>query len=152
MAKKTVKKTASRGNEAKREYAYFLYMAKTPQKDIATRVGVTEKTITRWKEEDGWEIKRAAKNISMDVLISKALKRINELLDEEKFDADAFSKSVAQLKTLKTGITVDDEIMALLAFQNFLIENRLLEDITEELIQQIVKLQDIYIQIRLGNG
>lgn len=139
-------------NDGSREYAYFLYMAKVPQKDIASRVGVTEKTITAWKEADGWEVKRASKAISMDQLVNKALIKINALLDEEKFDADAFSKAVAQLKSLKTGLTPDDFINCLMEYQNFLIEHRISEGITEGFIKQNTKLQDQFIQLRIGKG
>lgn len=140
-----------KSNDAKREHAYYLFMSRTPQKDIASRVGVTEKTITRWKVEDNWEAKRAAKTISMDELVTKALQRINDLLDEKDFNADAFAKAVAQLKSLKTNNTVDDEIMTFMNFQNHLIQHRITEGLTEEFIKEVVRQQDNYIQIRLGN-
>lgn len=150
---KLVKPTATAASkEAKKQLAYFLFMQNTPQKDIASRVSVTEKTVGKWKVEDNWEAKRAAKAISMDELVTKALMKINELLDSDDFNADSFSKAVAQLKSLKTENTVDDEIMTFLRFQNHLIQHRISEGISEELIKEIVRLQDGYIQIRLGNG
>jgi len=145
-------KARSAANDAKREHAYYLFMARTPQKDIAERVGVTEKTVTKWKVDGSWEEKRAAKTISMDELVTKALQKINELLDSESFNADAFAKAVAQLKSLKTGNTVDDEIMTFISFQNYLIQNRTAEGLSEEFIKTVVRQQDNYIQIRLGNG
>lgn len=149
----SLKKVPSRGNkEAQKEHAYYLFMSKIPQKEIANRVNVTEKTVSKWKEEGGWEAKRAAKTISMDELVTKALGKINELLDSPDFSADAFSKAVAQLKSLKTSNTVDDEIMTFMAFQNFLIQNRISEGLSEDFIKNVVKLQDNYIQLRLGNG
>ncbi|ADY51521.1 hypothetical protein Pedsa_0949 [Pseudopedobacter saltans DSM 12145] len=154
MAKeKTTTRAKSGANkEAQKEHAYYLFMSKIPQKEIASRVGVTEKTVTKWKDEGGWEAKRAAKTISMDELVTKALGKINELLDSPEFNADSFSKAVAQLKSLKTSNTVDDEIMTFMSFQNFLIQNRINEGLTEEFIKQVVRQQDNYIQIRLGNG
>lgn len=154
MAKeKTIRRAGSgAGKEAQKEHAYYLFMSKIPQKEIASRVSVTEKTVTKWKEEGGWEAKRAAKTISMDELVTKALVKINDLLDSPDFNADAFSKAVAQLKSLKTSNTVDDEIMTFMAFQNFLIQNRIIEGLSEDFIKQIVRWQDNYIQIRLGNG
>lgn len=148
-AKSTATKT---NNEGKKQLAYFLFMQNTPQKDIASRVGVTEKTIGKWKTEDNWEAKRAAKTISMDELIVKALQKINELLDSPNFNADAFAKAVAQLKSLKSNNTVDDEIMTFMNFQNFLIQHRINEGLTEDFIKEVVRQQDNYIQIRLGNG
>lgn len=152
MAKEKRKSGRKPSDDGSKEYAFYLYMAKVPQKDIAERVGVTEKTITTWKTTEGWEAKRGAKAISMDELVRKALLRINELLDQEEFNADGFSKAVNQLKALKTGITVDDLITALMDFQNHLIENRIAENLTEEFIKQHVKLQDAYIQLKLGGG
>jgi DNA-binding XRE family transcriptional regulator len=154
MAKeKTTARARTEGNkEAKKELAYYLFMSKVPQKDIAQRVGVTEKTVTKWKEDGNWEAKRSAKTISMDELVTKALGKINELLDSSDFKADDFAKAVAQLKTLKTSNTVDDEIMTFMAFQNYLLQNRNAEGLTEEFIKQVVRQQDNYVQIRLGNG
>lgn len=150
MAKERAGEKANK--EAKKELAYYLFMSKVPQKEIATRVGVTEKTVGKWKEDGAWEAKRSAKTISMDELIVKALQKINDLLDQENFDADAFSKAVAQLKTLKPSNTVDDDIITFMKFQNHLIQNRAQEGLTEEFIKEVVRQQDNYIQIRLGNG
>lgn len=143
---------AKQQSDGNKEYAYILFMQRIQQKDIAERVGVTEKTVSKWKIEGNWEAKRAAKTISMNELIVKALGKINELLDDEKFNADAFAKAVAQLKTLKVSNTVDDEIMCFMSFQTFLMEYRHLENIDEVFIKQLVKLQDTYIQKRMGNG
>lgn len=147
------KSTVNKSNaESKKQLAYFLFMQNTPQKDVASRVGVTEKTISKWKVNENWEAKRAAKTISMDELIVKALQKINELLDSEDFNADAFAKAVAQLKSLKTNNTVDDEIVTFMNFQNYLIQNRITENLSEDFIKEVVYQQDNYIQIRLGNG
>ncbi|WP_282635706.1 terminase gpP N-terminus-related DNA-binding protein [Sphingobacterium thalpophilum] len=154
MARKTQPKSAQTraSTEGKKQLAYFLFMQKTPQKDIASRVGTTEKTIGKWKVEGNWEVKRAAKTISMDELVTKALQRINELLDSDDFNADSFAKAVAQLKSLKNENTVDDEIMTFMNFQNHLIQHRINEGLSEEFIKEVVRQQDNYIQIRLGNG
>lgn len=154
MAKQTTTKASKTraSTEGKKQLAYFLFMQGTPQKDIASRVGVTEKTIGNWKVDGSWEAKRAAKTISMDELVTKALQKINELLDSTDFNADAFAKAVAQLKSLRSSNTVDDEIMTFMNFQNYLIQQRITEGLTEEFIKEVVRQQDNYIQIRLGNG
>lgn len=138
----------------KYEYAYLLFMQRVSQDDICERVGVTAPTLKSWKDSGGWEEKRAAKTISLDDLLTKALKRVSEILDkEEDFNADAFAKAVKQLKELKTGSTVDDDITCFMKFQDYLIQqmsNR--KEISDELIKTITRLQDLYIQFRLGNG
>jgi transcriptional regulator with XRE-family HTH domain len=137
--------------EAVKRYGFILYMQNVQQTDIAERCNVTPATITEWKQSGNWEAKRAAKSISMDELIAKALTKINELLDSKDFNADAFAKAVAQLKTLKHRNTVDDEIMCFMDFQNFLIEKRFAEGIDESFIKKLTRLQDQYIQLKLGN-
>jgi hypothetical protein len=42
--------------------------------------------------------------------------------------------------------------MTFMAFQNYLLQNRNAEGLTEEFIKQVVRQQDNYVQIRLGNG
>lgn len=152
MAVKKRAKKVTKQNDGSRDYAFILFMQRTTQNDIAERVGVSVQTISDWKKKDNWEAKRAAKTISMDELIVKALGKINEMLNKEDFNADAFAKAVAQLKTLKTSNTVDDEIMCFMSFQNFLMERRHIDKIDESFLRQITKLQDNYIQFRLGNG
>jgi hypothetical protein len=145
------KKTDSAGKQAAKEYAYMLYMQGVPQKDISERTSVSEKTISNWKQEGNWEAKRAAKTISIDELVGKALMRINELLESrESFNADSFAKAVAQLKNLKQRNTVDDEIMCFIDFQNYLMQHRAQLGVDEAFIKQLTQLQDKFIQWRIG--
>jgi len=145
------KKRVRNQNDGMREFAFMLYMQKVSQGEISERTGVSAQTISAWKKEDEWEAKRAAKTISMDQLIVKALGKINLMLDEEDFNADAFAKAVAQLKTLKQRNTVDDEIMCFMDFQNWLLERRSTEGIEETFLKKLIRLQDLFIQHRLGN-
>lgn len=145
--------TAKRGNKSKdgnREYAFMLFMQRVAQNEIAERCSVSNQTVSAWKAKDNWEAKRAAKTISMDELIVKALGKINEMLSQEDFNADSFAKAVAQLKTLKQRNTVDDEIMCFMDFQSWLIQRRNLEGVTEDFIKQLTRLQDTFVQHRLG--
>jgi hypothetical protein len=140
-------------NPEKEEYAYLLFMQGVTQEDICTRVGVTAPTLKSWKVSGGWEEKRASRTISLDDLMQKALKRVNEILDsKESFSADAFAKAVKQLKELKTANTIDDDIYCFMSFQDFLIQKRTEHDITDSFIKMVTKFQDIFIQFRLGNG
>jgi hypothetical protein len=157
MAKQTATKargstTKNKDMAGKQEHAYFLFMKRTPQKDIASRLHVTEKTITNWKTAGNWEAKRAAKTISMDELINKALMRINELLDSDDFSADSFAKAVSQLKSLQSENTVDNDILTFMDFQDYLIRERINESLPEDFIKTVVRMQDNYVQIRLAGG
>lgn len=159
MAKKTeakpkAKKTSLSGNRDKYEYAFLLYMQCVPMKEIAIKVGVSANTVTRWKNENGWEVKRGSKELSMDALIAKTMGKASEMLDSDNFNADAFAKAVAQLKTLKRNeATVDDVINALTKFGDWLIsESNTNKTITTEFVRQVTALQNEYILRRIKNG
>ncbi len=138
----------------KYEYAYLLYMQKVPQKEIAERVGVSQQTLSKWKEDGGWELKRVAKTVSRDQIINKVLLRINEMLDsEEEFNADEFSKAANQLSKLKQGCTIDDIADILTRFGDWVIEQSASDKtITTEFVQQLTRLQDKYLLNRINNG
>lgn len=138
----------------KYEYAYLLYMQKVPQKEIAERVGVSQQTLVKWKDEGGWELKRVAKTVSRDNIINKVLLRINEMLDNgADFNADEFSKAANQLSKLKQGCTVDDIADILTRFGDWVIEQSATDKtITTGFVQQLTKLQDKYLLNRINNG
>ncbi len=138
----------------KYEYAYLLYMQKVPQKEIAERVGVSQQTLVKWKEDGGWEYKRVAKTVSRDNIINKVLLRLNEMLDNaDEFNADEFSKAANQLSKLKQGCTVDDIADILAKFGDWVIEQSATDkSITTGLVQQLTRLQDKYLLNRINNG
>ena len=138
----------------KYEYAYLLYMQRVPQKEIAERADVSQQTLSKWKEDGGWEMKRAARTISRDELLNKTMMRINDMLDDrEGFNADAFSKAVSHLKELKGGYSLDDVVDVLMKFGDWLIETSANDKgITPEFIQQLTAYQDQYIKMRINNG
>lgn len=138
----------------KYEYAYLLYMQKVPQKEIAERVGVSQQTLSKWKEDGGWELKRVAKTVSRDNIINKVLLRLNEMLDNaDEFNADEFSKAANQLSKLKQGCTVDDIADILTRFGDWVIEQSASDKtITTEFVQQLTRLQDKYLLNRINNG
>jgi hypothetical protein len=147
VAKKGMKKQR---DPEKYEYAYMLYMKKVPQKEISERVGISAQTITKWVREMGWEEKRAARVISMDELIAKALRKINEILDDTEFNADSFAKAVKQLKELKSGTYVNDDINVFTLFGDWLIEQMATDkEIDSAFLKKVTAYQDKYIQCRI---
>jgi hypothetical protein len=141
-------------NPEKYEYAFLLYMQKTAQKDICRRAGVSVPTLAKWKNEGGWEAKRAAGIISVDEIIAKTLMKVNAMLEADSFNADAFAKAVAQLKALKGSATVNDVIDCFSAFSAWVVEQRAMypDSLTDEFIKQLTCWQDRYVQYRLGNA
>lgn len=150
MSSKIKKSTVTPRDQSKYDYAFLLYMQRVTQQDICERVVITAPTLQSWKESGAWEAKRAARTISLDDLLQKAMKKIDEMLDTPNLNADSFAKAVQQLKVLKKNNTVDDDINSLTSFSDFIIERRLTEpDITDEFIKLVTRLQDTYIQNRL---
>lgn len=138
----------------KYEYAYLLYMQRVPQKDIAQRVGVSQQTLSKWKDDGGWELKRVARTVSRDQIINKTLMKINELLDnEEDFNGDEFAKLSSQLEKIKSGYTMDDVADILTKFGDYIIEQSASDKaITTEFVQLLTRYQDKYLLMRINNG
>ena len=138
----------------KYEYAYLLYMQRVPQKEIADRVGVSQQTLSKWKDDGGWELKRVARTVSRDQIINKTLMKINELLDrEEDFNGDEFAKLSSQLEKIKGGYTMDDVADILTKFGDYIIEQSASDKaITTEFVQLLTKYQDKYLLMRINNG
>lgn len=153
VKKQKIKRT-KKDMEALKHQAFIYFMQGVQQTEIAERLEVSNQTITDWKIKGNWDVKRAAKTISMQELVNKALQRINELLDsKENFNADAFAKAVAQLKTLMPSNTVDDKVMAFLSFQNFLFEIRGIEPgVDADFIRKVTSLQDKYVNQQIGDN
>lgn len=140
-------------NVPKYEYAYLLYMKNVPQKDICDKVCITPATFIKWRDADGWDVKRAADTISIDQLNNKVLKKASDMLDAPDFDADAFSKALAQVKRLQKGTSPDDMIRVYMGFGDYLMEQAAMDsDLTPEFIQKVTTYQDKHIMSKLNNG
>lgn len=137
----------------KYEYAYLLYMQNHTQASICEKVGIAPATFQAWKASGGWEEKRAARTISVDMVIAKLLRRIDEQLDDPDFNADAFSKAVSQLKALKAGATVNDTIQVLMDFTDFLVDRHGADpEVTDALVKTVNRLHDQFILKILKGG
>lgn len=134
-------------------YGLRLYLQGVPQNEIAERCGVSNQTITEWKQRYDWETKRAARTISLEELASKCMAKASQMLDADlkDFNADAFAKAIAQLKTLIPKNTVDTDIMTFMAFQDMLLESRHELKLTDDFIKQVCHLQDVYVKRKLGH-
>lgn len=128
----------------KREQAYFYYMqGEMSQKIIASKIGVSENTISKWCEKEGWEAKRAGISITRPELVNKTLKLINNLIervsesDNLAADAaktlDSLSKAGAFIEKLDKRITVIDTIEVSIALSKW-IEYRLSQNPEHDVI------------------
>lgn len=149
--KKAKKRPSKADSLTNRNYGLKLYLMGVAQNEIAEKCEVSAQTITEWKQRYDWETKRASRSISLEELANKCIVKASELLDADNFNADAFAKAIAQLKTLIPKNTVDTDIMTFMGFQDFLLELRHEENISELFIKSLTNLQDRYIKKRLGH-
>lgn len=126
------------------------------QKSIATRLGVSEVTIGRWSEKDGWKIKRASMNVTRPEIVNKNLMLISKLLDKlnsADVDMSDVGKIIDQISKLAAAIErIDKKANVIDAIEVFTSLNKWLEkrmewdkNVTPELLQTINKYQDLYI-------
>jgi transcriptional regulator with XRE-family HTH domain len=140
-------------NADKFNIAFRLYRDHVPQKQIAERLNVSERTLSEWKRAGNWDILRASREVSVDSIIIKTLQKIDELLESDNFNADAFCKSVKQLSTLKGANTVNDIISSFNKFHDWLdsqqpqFPDRLSPQFIKELIFWHDKFIDFMIKI-----
>jgi len=155
---KTAKKTKVR-DEAKFEYAWLLYTQSVDNAEIAKKVGIAERTLIRWVNENDWKKKRAAANVTRDELVNKTLNLINELLEkamsaENKNSAqlaDQLSKLAGAIRNLDKQANVVDVIQVFMTFNRWLMTRQSIDtSLTNELIKSVNKYQDLFISERLS--
>jgi transcriptional regulator with XRE-family HTH domain len=152
MAKKATKSEL----EHKRELVRLYYMQGDTQKEIAINVDVSETTISKWVSEGGWDVIRAARNITQVELVNKMLRAINTILDnylesdnpEKSLDVSKLTKLAKSIRDMnkKTGIVEQMETFS--AFKKWMsYRMNVLKDkeINIELIQTINRYQELYI-------
>ncbi|SMO48185.1 DDE transposase family protein [Solitalea koreensis] len=106
-------------NKQKKEWAKLLFVREnvTVQKELALRVGVSEKTIGKWIEEENWKRLRASNVISKDEQLSRLYMQLTELNDHifqkpegfrfaDSKQADTIVKLTAAIKQLETDCSV----------------------------------------------
>jgi transcriptional regulator with XRE-family HTH domain len=124
------------------------------QKEIAARVGVTEKTIGKWKEEGKWEERKAATVITKPEQLKRIYQQINELTDVIKnreegkrfpssAEADILNKLSAAAKNLENDAGIADTINAFMPFLEWL------RPIDLKKAQEINNLMDGYIKSKI---
>lgn len=141
------KKTTTR-NPEKYEYAFLLFMSNTQLKEICQKVGITSATLQKWRTQGEWEQKRAVKTVSFDKITAKILQKANEELDKEDFKADDFAKIISQLKQFKHGTTINDKVITLMEFGDWLITQiPVFPDLDGDFIKKVTIYQDHYLKM-----
>ena len=140
--------------EMKRELARLYYMQGELQKEIALKVGTTEKTVSKWVDAGGWAAKRAGINITRAELVAKTLLAINTILEtfndgkdpEKTLDADKLCKLAKIVENLDKKSNVVDFMATFMAFNRWL-QSRMAFDgeINVDLIKTVNRYQDMFI-------
>lgn len=148
--------------EEKKERAKIYFLQGMSQKEIASKVGVSEVTISRWTNQEKWNTLRAGKHVTRTELINKNLELIANLLDrvnssddpaaESAKIADQISKLAASIERLDKKTNVVNEIDTFMNFNRWL-QSRISFDknLSSELVKTINKFQDIYINERMNH-
>lgn len=140
--------TFSPRDPAKYDLARRLYMDKVPMKEIAQRVGTTPQTLSAWKRRGAWQEHRTAELLSPRRLYRKLLTQLDSLIEmgAPADTADAISKICKQIKELQHETTVDDIISVLSGFGDWLIQRGKELSTDTAFVQELTRLQDIYVQ------
>jgi uncharacterized protein YjcR len=131
----------------KKEVAKELFLQTSlTQKDIAEKLGISEQALTKWKQEENWaELKLSISSTEQKVYV-KALKEIEKLQEEGRFDSKAIAQYTRFLNQIrpKEEVKISILINGMIEFANWLEADNL------ELAQQFNKLQLEFISEKLA--
>ena len=147
--------------EEKRELARLLFMQGEEQQAIASHVGVSPNTISKWATTNGWQQQRAAKNISRPELVNKLLLAVDNLIESVNASgdiesmaslADRLSKFAKVIESLDKKANVVDAIEVFMAFNRWIQDQASYDpQITPELIKQINYYQNKFLMERMAS-
>ena len=154
--KPTVKKKGtSRTSQEKKDLAKILFTRNNlSQKEIAERVGVTEKTVGKWVKDELWDNLRKSLLVTKDEQLHffyDQLDSLNKAITArpegkryaDSKEADVFSKLTCAIKNLEVETGVDQIIDVAKSFINWVREDDL------DTAKQVTKLFDVFIKERL---
>lgn len=129
------------------------YLENLAQDLIAERCGVHRTTISKWIQEEKWSEMKAAKTLSRTELVSRMLKRVDDLLSDEKtFSADALVKVTKAIRDLDKSTNVVTIIEVFTIYNNWLVTRMQFDnELSPELVKLMNKYQDIFIAEKLSS-
>ncbi len=142
--------------DQKRELAKQLFLhTSATRKEIAARVGVSEKTIsgaTGWIKKFDWDKLKSALTVTRDNLVASLynqILKITELADEEDRtlttkETDALVKIAKAIETIDEKTTVSTFIQVFMEFEKWLI------DVDSDLCKAINEHHNHFINTRIG--
>lgn len=140
----------------KKEWAKLLYLKeKITQKEIAEKVGVTEKTVSKWVNIEKWENLKASITITKEDTLRRLYMQINEINsaiekkpEGERYatgkEANDLAKLATAAKMLESEASISETMEVFKRFINWLRPLDLLK------AKDIIVLQDNYIKTILS--
>jgi DNA-binding XRE family transcriptional regulator len=119
-------------NKQKQDWAKVLYLKENLlQKEIAAKVGCTEKSIGKWIKDGNWEMLKSSIVVTKEQELRRLYMQINQLNnaiearpDGERFatakEADMLSKYAATIRNLETETSAADAIEVCMRVINFI--------------------------------
>ncbi len=138
-----------------REYARILYVSeRLTFKDIAERVGVTEKTIGKWAELDNWDkLRKSLLTTRQSQLIHwyNQLEAINLAIEERgniptNAEADTMSKITSNIQKLEVEISLGEYVQVTKKILEFI------QTVDLDAAKMLTKYADEFINSKLKNG
>lgn len=144
---------ATLSNEQKREWAQLLYVQqRLSQKEIAERVGSSERTITAWKEKYKWDNLRQSLLVTKQEVLRRLYNQIEALTVEiesrenaysNSKEADTLNKLTASVRSLETETSIAEIVEVGMRFVEFVRDQDL------DAAKQITGFYDAFIQTKL---
>lgn len=143
-------------NSQKKDYAKNLFLRDNlTQKQIAAKVGISERTMSLWVNDEKWDAqKKTLLTINeeqlaylyecLDLVNRENLALLNDGDPETKPNIDAVSKLTKSIKTLQTDANISEMIQTGMAFIKFV------QEVDHELSKSVSKLFDAFIKQRLN--
>ncbi|MDR1120045.1 MAG: terminase [Dysgonamonadaceae bacterium] len=141
--------------EAKKELARMYYMQGETQKAIASKIEVSEQSVGKWAEKEGWAAKRAGVNITRPELVNKSLMALNKILDQvhESNDIeliaalpDKLAKFASAIEKLDRKANIVSAIDVFMSFSKWIQRLSAADgEITADFIKNLNRYQDAYI-------
>lgn len=136
----------------KKDWAKLLFLKEQlTQKEIASKVDVSEKTISKWVRDENWQQLRASITITKEESLRRFYMQVNEINDmissrepgkrfPDSKETDTLVKLTATIKNLETDASVADVIEVFKRFLNFI------RPISLEKAQEFIVFQDAFVK------
>lgn len=129
----------------KKEHARMIFLNfELPQKEIASKVGVTEATMSGWVNEGKWKEYKDT-TFKKDKIVNALLNKIEKLLDDpEEKSADKVVKYASAVNRLKPkDLEVNDAVVILEKMMQYMLDNHQAEEYS--FIMKLNKYQNEFV-------